>query len=215
MNRFRIVSIIAALACLVAGCASNQPAASTSQPSNSPAQVTASGAAMPAATQPLAATALPAQGEATTYAPASSPTAPEPTIAPSSSRDFTQIDVCSLVSDQEVAQLDNGTVQSPAQSSDLGTTRGCTYGIQTADGGYDSVIIYVEPPDLLEASLELSDNKGTPVAGLGDQAYLQEDTDASQFRLLAERQGDFGVEVIGENSDALVAIAKLVFTRIQ
>jgi hypothetical protein len=210
MNRFRIVSIIAALACLVTGCASNQPAAPSSPP-----QATAPGAAMPAATQPPAATALPAQSEPTSVAPASSTTAAEPTAPPGSSRDFTQIDVCSLVSDQEVAQLDNGTVQSPAQSSDLGTTRGCTYGIQTADGGYDSVIIYVEPPDLLEASLELSDNKGTPVAGLGDQAYLQEDTDASQFRLLAERQGDFGVEVIGENSDALVAIAKLVFTRIQ
>jgi len=204
MNRFRIVSIIAALACLVTGCTSNQPAAPSSPP-----QATAPGAAMPAAT------ALPAQNEPTSVAPASSTTAAEPTAPPSSSRDFTQIDVCSLVSDQEVAQLDNGTVQSPAQSSDLGTTRGCTYGIQTADGGYDSVIIYVEPPDLLETSLELSDNKGTPVAELGDQAYLQEDTDASQFRLLAERQGDFGVEVIGENSDALVAIARLVFTRIQ
>lgn len=110
--------------------------------------------------------------------------------------------------------MDNGSVQSPAQNSDLGTTRGCSYGIQTADGGYDNVIIYVEPPDLLEASLELSTDKGTPVVGIADQAYLQKDVDAGQFRLLAERQGDLGIEVIGENQDTLVAIAKLLLTRI-
>ena len=138
-----------------------------------------------------------------------------PPASLASARDFTQIEVCNLVTDLEVAQLDNGTVQSPAQSSDLGSTRGCSYGITTADGGYDYVIIYVEPPEFVEASLELSTEQGTPIPDLGDQAFLQEDTDAEQFRLLVERPGDFGIEVIGENADALVAIARLLLTRIQ
>jgi hypothetical protein len=164
---------------------------------------------MPAETEHPAATVV---NSTPTTAP---PQATEQSAPPASSRDFTKIDVCSLVSDQEVAQLDNGSVQSPAQKSDLGTTRGCSYGVQTADGGYDNIIIYVEPPDLLEASLDLSTDKGTPVAGIGDQAFLQKDVDAGQFRLLAERKGDFGIEVIGENGDALVAVAKLLLTRIQ
>jgi hypothetical protein len=209
MNRFRTVSIMVVLACLAAACASNQPATPTSQPANNPPQATTPAEATPAASETPAAT------EASAAPMAAPTTAAEPSAAPISGRDFTQINVCSLVSDQEVAQLDNGSVQSPAQNSDLGTTRGCSYGIQTADGGYDNVIIYVEPPDLLEASLELSTDKGTPVASVGDQAFLQKDVDAGQFRLLAERQGDFGIEVIGENGDALVAIAKLLLTRIQ
>jgi hypothetical protein len=209
MNKFRIVSIVIVLACLAAACASNQPATPTSQPTSNPSRATAPAEVMPVATEPPAATEVNA-------APTAAPATPaEQSAPPASGRDFTQIDVCGLISDQEVAQLDNGSVQSPAQNSDLGTTRGCSYGIQTADGGYDNVIIYVEPPDLLEASLELSTDKGTPVAGVGDQAFLQKDVDAGQFRLLAERQGDFGIEVIGENGDALVAIAKLLLTRIQ
>jgi hypothetical protein len=209
MNRLRTVSMMVGLACLAAACASNQPATPSSQPANNPSQATAPAEVAPAPSETPGATEAKA---APTAAPA---TQIEPSAAPTSGRDFTQINVCSLVSDQEVAQLDNGTVQSPGQNSDLGSTRGCSYGIQTADGGYDNVIIYVEPPDLLEASLELSSDKGTPVAGVGDQAYLQKDVDAEQFRLLAERQGDFGIEVIGENGEALVAIAKLVLTRIQ
>jgi hypothetical protein len=209
MNKIRIASLVVVLACLAAACGSNQPATPTSQPSSQPSQATAPAKIMPTATEPPAATEVNA-------APTAAPATPsEQTAAPTSGRDFTQIDVCSLISAQEVAQLDNGSVQSPAQNSDLGTTRGCSYGIQTADGGYDNVIIYVEPPDLLEASLDLSTDKGTPVAGIGDQAYLQNDVENSQFRLLAERQGDFGIEVIGENRDALVTIAKLLLTRIQ
>jgi hypothetical protein len=209
MNRLRTVFSMVVLACLAVACASNQPAAPTRQPVNNPSQATAPAEVTPAASETPAATEV---NEMPTAAPA---TPAEPSAVPTSGRDFTQINVCSLVSDQEIAQLDNGSIQSPAQNSDLGTTRGCSYGIQTADGGYDNVIIYVEPPDLLEASLELSTDKGTPVAGVGDQAFLQQDVDAGQFRLLAERQGDFGIEVIGENGDALVAIAKLLLTRIQ
>jgi hypothetical protein len=209
MNKFRIASILLVLSFMAAACASNQPATPTSQPASNPSQATAPAEVTPVATEPPAATEVNATPTAVPATPA------EQTAPPASGRDFTQIDVCSLISDQEVAQLDNGSVQSPAQNSDLGTTRGCSYGIQTADGGYDNVIIYVEPPDLLEASLELSTDKGTPVAGVGDQAFLQKDVDAGQFRLLAERQGDFGIEVIGENGDALVAIAKLLLTRIQ
>jgi hypothetical protein len=209
MNRLRTVFSMVVLACLAVACASNQPAAPTRQPVNNPSQATAPAEVTPAASETPAATEV---NEMPTAAPA---TPAEPSAVPTSGRDFTQINVCSLVSDQEIAQLDNGSIQSPAQNSDLGTTRGCSYGIQTADGGYDNVIIYVEPPDLLEASLELSPDKGKPVAGVGDQAFLQQDVDAGQFRLLAERQGDFGIEVIGENGDALVAIAKLLLTRIQ
>jgi hypothetical protein len=209
MNKFRIVSIVVVLAYLAAACASNQPATPTSQPASNPSRATAPAEVMPVATEQPTATEVNA-------APTAAPATPAEQSTPQTSgRDFTKIDVCSLISDQEVAQLDNGSVQSQAQNSDLGTTRGCSYGIQTADGGYDNVIIYVEPPDLLEASLELSTDKGTPVAGVGDQAFLQKDVDAGQFRLLAERQGDFGIEVIGENGDALVAIAKLLLTRIQ
>ena len=209
MNKLRIVSILFVLAFLAAARASNQPATPTSQPASNPSQPPAPTEVVPVPTETPAATEVNA-------APTAAPATPaEQTAPPASGRDFTQIDVCSLVSDQEVAQLDNGSVQSPAQNSDLGTTRGCSYGIQTADGGYDNVIIYVEPPDLLEASLELSSDKGAPVAGVGDQAFLQKDVDAGQFRLLAERQGDFGIEVIGENGDALAAIAKLLLTRIQ
>ena len=77
------------------------------------------------------------------------------------------------------------------------------------------MVIFVEPPDLLEASLELSTNQGTSVAGVGDQAFLQNDVDAEQFRLLAKGKGDFSIEVIGENSHTQVAIAKLLFERLQ
>jgi hypothetical protein len=204
MNKLRIPAFILALVLLAVACSPGQPAAPTSQP-----QATTSGQVTPVATQP------PAQTLETPLPETAPAASAQPTVPPASGRDFMKIDVCSLVSDKEVAQLDNGTVQSPAQNSDLGTTRGCSYGITTADGGYDNVIIYVEPPDLLEASLELSTDKGTPVAGIGDQAYLQKDTDTGQFRLLAERKGDFGVEVIGENSDSVVAIAKLLLPRIQ
>jgi hypothetical protein len=208
MNKIRIAATVFVLACLTAACASNQPTPPISQPSSQPSQATVPAKIVSTATESPAATEVNA-------APTVAPAAPtEPAVPPASSRDFTQIDVCSLISDQEVAQLDNGTVQSPAQKSDLGTTRGCSYGVQTADGSYDNVIIYVEPPDLVEASLDLSTDKGTPVAGIGDQAFLQKDVDAGQFRLLAERKGDLGIEVIGENGDALVAIAKLLLTRI-
>jgi hypothetical protein len=209
MKKFIFVSILVALACLAAACAPKQSANPTSQPTSIQSQATAPAEAKPTATEPVAPT------EENTAPTTTSMTSTEQAAPPASGRDFTKIDVCSLISDQEVAKLDNGTVQSPAQNSDLGTTRGCSYGITTADGGYDSVTVYVEPVDLLEASLELSSDKGTPVDGLGDQAFLQKDTEADQFRLLAERQGDFGIEVIGENKDALVAIAKLLFTRIQ
>jgi hypothetical protein len=209
MNKIRIASILVVVAGLISACASNQPATPTNQPFSQPSQATTPAKILPTATEPPAATAV---NVAPTAAPA---TSTEQSPPQTSGRDFTKIDVCSLISDQEVAQLDKGSVQSPAQNSDLGTTRGCSYGVTTSDGGYDNVIIYVEPPDLLEASLDLSTDKGTPIAGIGDQAFLQKDVDAGQFRLLAERKGDFGIEVIGENGDALTAIAKLLITRIQ
>jgi hypothetical protein len=141
---------------------------------------------------------------------------PQPTLAgqASSSRDFSTIHVCDLITAKEIADLDKGSVQSPAQASDLGTTRGCSYAITTSSGNFDLVIVYVEPPDLVQAALDLSSDKGKPVEGLADIAYMQQDPSMNQSHLLAIRNGDVGIEVIGENEAALVEIAKLLLTRL-
>jgi hypothetical protein len=141
------------------------------------------------------------------------PTHVPPTAPPASGRDFRSLNLCELVTQEEVAALAGGTVYRPSNQSSDPTFAHCWHEVEFADGGYEYYIVYVEAVELAEAALSLGDG-GDPLPGLGDEAYLKFEDTGQQYRLIVLVHGDYAIDMAGSRSEVMVEIARLLIERL-
>ena len=156
------------------------------------------------ATAPTVEPTLPAQG----------PAAPTRPPAGSSGPDLSSLNVCELVTPEEVAGLAGGTSRDePNQSSDA-TFSMCWYELDAAGGAYEYYIVYVESAEMGQLAIDMeAGDIGDPVPGLGDQAYVRFVEDEDQFRLIVIR-GDIALDMAGTRAEVLQEIASLLLERL-
>lgn len=200
MRATRLLLLVGVGASVLVGCASGgagstPPAADTTV--SAPPSAGQSGASPTQA----AATAPPAGGEV------------------SGGRDIGSLDVCALLTQEDVAAALQAQIARPADRTDMGTTtHGCTYYFGSPSSAInDSYIVYVEEPSLTDAQIQMltPEEMSHPVSGVGDVAYLITELDGTQFRLEFLLKGNAGVEVIGSKADWVQKIGELVLARLK
>jgi Protein of unknown function (DUF3558) len=143
-------------------------------------------------------------------APATEPPSSSP---PTGGRDFSAINLCQLVSPEEVAALAGGTAEEdPNQQSEADFSM-CWYEVDKADGVYTYYIVYVEKIELGEMALALGE-AGDPVPDLGDEAYLRFEESEDQFRLIVLRRGEYAIDMAGTDSDVMIELTQLLIERL-
>lgn len=217
MKKLSTVLVLAIVVFLSAACGSEQSAAPTSTlvsatPTESaPQQTSASATPALSSSAVSAAPTTSVEGNATVTAEPTTPATTGSNTKPG--RDFSKINSCELVTDQEVATFAGGTVFRPSASSGIKEERSCTYEVTVSgSNAYETYLVYVEPADLVQPFLD--EAKGEPVAGLGDKAVAVHETDLEQHRLLVLRNGDYGLEIIGPRQEVLVKIAQQLLSRL-
>jgi len=155
-----------------------------------------------------------------------SPTSPAPTLAgpttapasqatsapASSDIDVSSYIACEIVTAQDVADLVGGPIYRELEQE---PGPGCIYEVEAGPDGYAQFIVYVQPPNLIEAMIEtLPEELGQPVAGVGDEAFLDYNDGSETYDLVVLVRGRFGLEVIGEGEDWVRGIGELFLSRL-
>ncbi|HET7010161.1 MAG TPA: hypothetical protein VFI11_05250 [Anaerolineales bacterium] len=139
---------------------------------------------------------------------------PEAPPAPSGTRDFAALNVCELVTPEEVLELaGGGTLDGEPNQQGEATFSMCWYSLDAPSGAYEYYIVYVESADLGEFALE-AEEAGDPLAGLGDESRLWFEEDEDQFRLLVILRGDYALDIAGTDSEVMLEIARLLIERL-
>jgi len=161
---------------------------------------------------PSTATNAPPAGEVAE--PTSPPAQTQPTEPPSGGSDFSGIVACQVVTAQEVADLVGGTIFRELEQQ---ASPNCTYEIDPpGPETYATFMVYVEPTDMVQPLVDtMPGDLGDPVPGMGDAAYLQHDEATQEYHLTVLVRGRFGLEVIGDQEDWVVALGRLFLSRLQ
>lgn len=125
-------------------------------------------------------------------------------------RDLSKVDVCQLVPGDAVARALGGKLAQtrPFNPKD-GTFSRCTYFIVPAGSderaGYS---IWVYPAGSFEELKQYSEDKMTPVTGLGDGAYIFRDSGDSFFKLRVLKRGDLSFEAVADTAEKARKVAE-------
>jgi hypothetical protein len=151
---------------------------------------------------------------------ATAPSAQAPALAESNSADATPsspaVDIaspkaCEIVTPQEAATIIGGKLlnEPPAGFPN------CAYVVEV-DGTTESYRISFSAPTMHEALLETqgSAERGEPVAGLWDEAYVQSRAPDSGYSLVVLQRGKLALEVWGDRKEPLVELARLAVSRV-
>jgi hypothetical protein len=150
-------------------------------------------------------------------APPSVPTAPPadvaapPTQAP---RDLAAIEACTVLPNQEVAEIVGGTL---ATTESSWTGPHCMYVIDVA-GVTEGYVLHFSRADEMAPVVDFLDDaqKGEPVAGPWQEAYLGPKEFGEGLRMIVLDRGDLALEVSGESRrDPIVEIARRAYTRVK
>ena len=131
-------------------------------------------------------------------------------------RDLTKLDPCKILTSADVAAATKGKV-----ASSVGGGAGATACMWVVDAksGSGSYQLFLHKPDVVEAlwKVESAAEKGTPVAGLWNEAYLSPPggRHANVFILTALNRGDMAIEVHGVDKDAVISLGKTAVSRIK
>lgn len=154
--------------------------------------------------------ATPAQA-ATVQAPASAEPDAAAATTDSPSLDISNLKACEIVTPQEASTIIGGKLlnEPPAGFSN------CAY-VVDVNGATESYRLSLSAPAMYVAMLETQTGaeKGEPVAGLWDEAYIQPRALNSGYSLVAVRDGKLALEVWGDRKEPLIAIARLAVSRV-
>lgn len=125
-------------------------------------------------------------------------------------RDLNKVDVCQLVPGEAIARALGGKlVQTRPFNPKDGTFSRCTYFIVPAGSneraGYS---IWVYPAGDFEELKQYSEDKMTPLTGLGDGAYIFRDSGDAFFKLRVLKRGDLSFEAIADTAEKARKVAE-------
>jgi hypothetical protein len=130
-------------------------------------------------------------------------------------RDLTKLDPCKVLTSADVASATKGKV-STSVGGGVGAAA-CMWVVdaQAASGTYQ---LFLHKPEVIEALWKVTSaaEKGTPVAGLWNEAYVRPPgATGDQFVLTALNKGDMAIEVHGVAKDAVVSLGKTAVSRLK
>lgn len=134
-------------------------------------------------------------------------------ISAQKGRDLSKLNACTIVTPADVATATNRKV-----ITSVGGQVHCSYVVNAPQSGADTYDFYLNEAGVVEALLAIKTpkEKGTPVAGLWNEAYVGPATGSpGQLSLVALRKGDMAIEVQGPDKDAIIAIAKVATARLK
>lgn len=151
---------------------------------------------------------------------AAAPSAQAPTLAESNTAavttdspavDIAGLKACEIVTPQEASTIIGGKLlnEPPAGFSN------CAYVVEV-NGTTESYRISFSAPAMYAALLETQSDaeRGEPVAGLWDEAYVQPRAPDSGYTLMALQRGKLALEVWGDRKEPLVELARLAVSRV-
>lgn len=162
----------------------------------------------PASTAPAA--TAPAGTAAATSAAGADVAAP----ATAAARDIAAIEACTVLPNQEVAEIVGGTL---ATTESSWTGPHCMYVIEVA-GATEGYVLHFSRAEEMAPVVDFLDDaqKGEPVAGPWQEAYLGPKEFGEGLRMIVLDRGDLALEVSGEaRRDPIVEIARRAYTRVK
>lgn len=140
-----------------------------------------------------------------------SPTLSENDTAAAPALDIASLKACEIVTPQEAAAIIGGKLlnEPPAGFSN------CVYVVEVG-GTTESYRLSFAAPAMYAAMLEAQSDaeRGTPVAGLWDEAYVRPRAMDGGYSLVALQRGRLGLEVWGDRQEPLLELAKLAVSRV-
>lgn len=125
-------------------------------------------------------------------------------------RDWTTVNVCQLVPGEAVAQAVSGKLTETRPFQDKVISR-CTYLITLAATGKPAgYIVWMQPEANFEELKKYTASPLTPVAGLGDGAYIFQDKGDGRFKLRVLKRGDLMFEATGDSAESARKVADVV-----
>lgn len=122
-------------------------------------------------------------------------------------RDWTTLDVCQLVPGEAVAKAVGATLKEARPFSDKTFSR-CTYLVTiTATNKPGGYVLWMQPEANFEDLKQYTEAPLTPVAGLGDGAYIFQDKGDGRFKLRVLKRGDLMFEATGESAESARKVA--------
>ena|SRR5688572_12377731 len=128
-------------------------------------------------------------------------------------RDLTKLDACKILTPADVTAATKRKV-----IKSVGGQVHCSYVVEAPQSGAETYDFYLSEAALIEAmfAVKTAAEKGSPVAGLWNEAYVGAATGSpGQLSLVALRKGDMAIEIKGPNKAALVALAQVAVARLK
>jgi hypothetical protein len=147
-------------------------------------------------------------GSAGEDAAASPAASPAPARSEAAGRDLATVDVCLLLPGADVAKAFGGSLKRTSGNS-TAVASDCTYTILTRTP--KTFLVYLYPPDHFAMLKEMSD-KAEPVSGLGDGAFVEQDSGWYELKVL--KKGDVTIDTRGDTLEEARKLAELVLARL-
>jgi hypothetical protein len=152
--------------------------------------------------------------------PAQAPSAQAPTVVESNAIAATtgspalgieRLKACEIVTPQEASEIIGGELLNEPPTG----LPNCAY-VLDVKGTTESYRLSFSTPDIYVAMLESQneEERGEPVAGLWDEAYVQPRAIGSGYSLVVIQRGKLALEVSGDRKEPLVPLAKLAVLRV-
>ena len=128
-------------------------------------------------------------------------------------RDLSKLDACKILTPADVTATTKRKV-----ITSVGGQVHCSYVVEAPQSGADTYDFYLNQAAVVEALLDYKKGaeKGTPVAGLWNEAYVGPSVGSpKQLSLVALRRGDMAIEIQGPHKDVIVALAQLAVSRLK
>jgi hypothetical protein len=125
-------------------------------------------------------------------------------------RDWTTFNVCQLVPGEAVAKAVGAKLNEARPFFDKTFSR-CTYLVTlTATNKPTGYVVWMEPEANFEELKKETQSPLTPVAGLGDAAYMFQDKGEGRFKLRVLKRGDLMFEATGDSAESARKVADVV-----
>lgn len=128
-------------------------------------------------------------------------------------RDLKTIDVCKTVPGDAVAAALGGKLAEARPSSPkAGSLPRCTYLVDVPGAGKPDrkgYVIWVYPPADFVELRRFTEGRITDIPGLGDGAYLFQDSSDGRFKIRVLRKGDVTIEATADTADAARRVASV------
>ncbi|HEY6084008.1 MAG TPA: hypothetical protein VIU63_01350 [Nitrospira sp.] len=128
------------------------------------------------------------------------------------SRDLSKLDACKILTPADVATT---TKRKVIQT--VGGAVHCGYVVEAPQSGAETYDLFLNEASMVETSLAVktANEKGSPIPGLWNEAYVGPAIGSKQLSLVALHKGDIAIEIQGPNKDTLIALAMVVVSRLK